>query len=205
MRDILLFAICCCLALGYFASSQRRHEQRAAQAQTELYQLGAPQTMNDSPQRSLLLGEFSKGLRSEPNGKTYARLAPLFLATHDLKGRKVLACAFLSDGMARVVGKEVQFFDPKGEPISAKLWMLGKTVASHDNPLFEAEPPVILATDGPWLTYNDKRRWAVFRFFGPELRGYISDKKLSVEGDDVLVEGKKNWVWTQGQIESAKH
>lgn len=205
MRDILLFALCCCLALGYFVSSQRRHEQRAAQTQTELYQLGAPQTMENSPERSLLLGDFAKGLRSEPNGETYARLAPLFLATHDLKGRKVSASAFVSDGMARVVDKEVQFFDPKGEPAKPELWTLGKTVTGHEQPLFKAAPLVAFTADGPWLTYADKKRWAVFRFIGGELRGYISDKKLSVEGDGLLVDGKKTWVWSQGQLESVKN
>ena len=201
MRDVLLFAVCCCLAVGYWVSSQRRYDQRAADVQTELYQLGAPQTMEDSAERSLLLGDFAKGLRSDPTEKTYARLAPLYLASHDLKDRKVLASVVVSDGMARVAGKELQFFDPKGEPVKPKLWALGKTVASLDKPLFQTAPPVKLAADSPWLVFTDKKRWAIFRFFGGELRGYISDKKLSVDADDVLVEGKKSWVWSQGQLE----
>lgn len=203
MRDVLLFAVCCCLAVGYWVSSQRRYDQRSASVQTELYQLGAPQTMEDSAERSLLLGDFAKGLRSDPNEKTYARLAPLFLVSHDLKERKVLASAYVGDGMARVADKELQFFDPEGESLEPKLWTLGKTVAPLDRPLFEAAPSVTLIADGPWLVYADKKRWALFRFFGGELHGYISDKKLRVKADEVLVDGKKRWIWSQGQLESS--
>lgn len=206
MRDLLLFALCCAMAAAFWVSSQRRSAERAAAMQRELAQLGAPQTMSDSPERWLLLGEFARGLRADPGEATYRKLAPLFLATHQVDGdkTKVLAHAFHLQGMARVAGQSLQFFDARAETVRPRLWTLGQTLESLDKPLFEATAPVTLVADGSWFVYGDKKRWAAFRFFGDELRGYVSTKKLSVDRDDLLVEGKKAWRWSQGQLEPVK-
>lgn len=206
MRDLLLFAVCCGLAAAYWVTSQRRYEERSVAMQAELYQLGAPQTMDDSPERSLLLGEFAKGLRAEPREETYRKLAPLFLATHQTDGGKtsVLASAFHQEGMTRVAGKSLQFFDPRGDSVEPRLWKLGASLEASEKPLFEVAGPVTLVADWPWLVYGDKKRWAAFRFFGDELRGYISSKKISVDRDELLIDGKKAWRWSQGQLEATK-
>ena len=202
MRDLILLAVYCGLAAAFWISSARRSEDRLLARQAQLYQLGAPQTMDDSPERSLLLGRFVQGLRANPSPETYQRLAPLFLASNNLKDRKVVALAFHADGMGRVIGKTVEFFDAQGRSMSPKLWTLGDKLVPWNKPIFEAGASPSLVADGWWLVYRDKSRWAVFRRFGDELRGYVSSKEIGIDDDTLLIEGKKAWVWSQGQLES---
>jgi hypothetical protein len=202
MRDLILLAVCCGLAAAFWISSVRRSEDQVMARQALLYQLGAPQTMDDSPERSLLLGRFVQGLRAKPSPETYQKLAPLFLAGNDVKDRKVVALAFNDDSMGRVVGKTVEFFDAQGRSLSPKLWTLGNKLAPWNKPIFEAAASPSLVADGGWLVYRDKSRWAVFRQSGDELRGFISTKEIGIDNDTLLIEGKKAWRWSQGQLEA---
>jgi hypothetical protein len=202
MRDLLLFALCCGLAASFWLSSERRSQERAAALQQRLYQLGAPQSMTDSPERSLLLGDFAQGLRADPSPETYQKLAPLFLVSHGLKDGNVETSAFTSDLMGRVVGKQMEFFDAQGRSLLPRLWTLTDQVTTLDKPLFEADASPTLAADGPWLLYGDKVRTAAFRQFDEDLRGYVSGGKITIDGDVLLIDGEKSWTWVQGQLEA---
>lgn len=204
MRDLLFFALCCLLAAAYQITGQRLAEDRHQARQRELYLLGAPQSMDNSPERWLLLGDFARGLRNEPSSETFEKLAPLFLASHDLKNRQVRATAYHNELLGRVIGKTIEFFDAKGEPLSPKLWLLGEQVSAWNKPLFETALSPTLVADGPWLLYQDNQRSAVFRMFGDTPRGFISTRELGIDEDVVTVDGKKTWLWSQGRLEPAQ-
>lgn len=195
MRDLLFFALSCVLAAAFWISSQQRAQERKELIQAELYDLGAPQTMQDSPERWLLLGQFSKGLRSEPSPETYEKLAALYLVSTDLDGRKVVASAVLPDGMGRVIGKSLEFFNSQGYPQKPKVWLLGDTMTSWDKPLFQAADRATLVADGAWLSYQDRQRWVLFRYLDGELQGFVSTQEISVDDDSVLIKGKRRWQW----------
>jgi hypothetical protein len=202
MRDLLLLALCACLGVAFWWSSRQAAEQKRAQLQGELFGLGAPQTMEASPERSLLLGQFGQGLRAHPSAETYERLARLFLVGSQLQGQEVKASAYHAWGMARVLGKALQLFDAQGRPLQPRLWTLDGGLAPLGQ-MFEPAGAPTLAAEGPWLLYRDARRSAVFRWQGQAVSGYLSTAKISVEGDALLLAGKKAWVWKSGQLEAA--
>jgi hypothetical protein len=197
-------ALCCALAGGTWLWGQRREQTRQQALQHDLVLLGAPQGMEESPERWLLLGDFARGLRAEPGPETFEKLASLFLASHDLKGRKVLAMAHRDDLLARVVGSSLEFFDAKGEPLTPRLWTLKEQVSPRQEALFIPGKEPALLDEGAWLVYSDKQRWALFRLFGEELRGFVSADPLNVEEDLVKVDGQNRWQWSQGQLEPIK-
>jgi hypothetical protein len=197
MRDLVIFLLCCALAAGYWATSQQRAKKRELALQQQLYQLGAPQTMKDSPQRYLLLGEFARGLRSQPDRETYRKLAPLFLASPKEKGPGVSALAFNDELMGRALGKSLELFDAEGAPLTPRLWSLsGDKATPWEKPLFEVASSPTLKGSGSWLLYGDKKRWAAFRLLDGRLHGYISGQEIRIDGE-TLVSGQKRWSWGQ--------
>lgn len=198
MRDLVLFALCCCLAAAFWVSRDRGAQESRSERQAELYQLGAPQSMEESPERWLLLGDFAKGLRSHPSPDTYRKLASLYLVSADLEGRTVKTTAYNAEGMARVAGKALELFDPQGRQAAPELWRLGDKITPYGKPLFEVAAKPELETEGAWIRYSDAARWAVFRWDGDVLRGYLSDKEIILEGDAMVV-GKLRWTWVELQ------
>lgn len=201
MRDLVLFAACCALAAAFWLSSSSRVEKRQEARQTELQQLGAPQGMEDSPERSLLQGDYAAGLKAEPSDSTYEKLAALYLVQHEVEGKGVITSAVLPDSMGRVLGDRLQFFDPLGKATTPRLSRLKvKGEPSQATPFRSAGAPEMVA-DGAWLVYRDKARWAVFRPWDGELEGWILDQELSVDGDAVLLKGQRTWTWSDGKLE----
>lgn len=200
MRDLLFFLACCGLAATFWQLSGSRVAQREAAMQAELAQLGAPQEMDDSPERSLLRGDYLAGLQASPSESTYDQLAPLFLVSHELGGSQVLSSAFLPEGMGRALGDRLQFFQPDGRSSAPRLSRLSRQGASSSLPPFTASGQPALIADEGWLVYRDKVRWAAFRFWNGELDGWVSGEELTVEGDLLKMKGGPVWAWAEGRL-----
>ncbi len=157
--------------------------------------------MDDGPERSLLRGDYAAALKEQPSEATYDRLAPLFLASHEVGEAKVVTSAYLSEGMGRVLGDQPQFFGAGGHPVSPRLKKLSKATEPVPAEPFRSTGTPQLTADGSWLLYQDKVRWAAFRFWDGQLDGWISGQELTVEGDHLKVKGGRDWSWSQGRLE----
>lgn len=199
MRDWVLLALCCAVAVGFWFTSRHRAEQRDRDRQERLYRLGASQTMEDSPERALLRGEFSEALRAGPRWETYERLAPLFLASHDLSDATVLSSAFNSELMARATSERVEFFDSRGRRLLPRLSTLQEPIAAGPQPHWKVRGAATLEAEGEWLLYRDSEQWAVFRLHDGEVHGYIGERAVEVDGDLVAM-GTARWRWLEGEL-----
>ena len=200
MRDFWLFVGSLLLAVGVWSWGHGQQVSEHQARESELVGLGAPDGLETSPARSRLVGEYLSGLQSEPTSDEYRRLAELFLVSHDLDGKKVRALAHNPELMARVLGDEFQFFSPKGEPWLLELQNLETSSPSSSLETLSSSEPVALSVDGVWILSQQGKRFGLFRAHESIVLGYFSNKQLTVEGDTLLIDGKRSWVWQNGEL-----
>lgn len=201
LRDFLLFVLCCLLGLYFVTSQGQRQRVQAAERQEFLYQLGAPDMLEESAQKSLLEGDYLGGLKQDPDPNTFTALAELFLAGDGQD--KVPALAFTPELLGRVRKNRLEFFSRTGDPQQVKMFELGEEVKVSEQPLREVDPPFQLKAEGAWLLFRDQRGSLAFRVGSQKLNGYSSPDRLAVEGDS-LVHEQHRWVYRDGGLEMEK-
>lgn len=201
MREVWLFLGCWLLMGGFWTWSQGRLLSEEGSREAALIGLGAPEGLEASPARSRLLGDYLTGLQASPSPEEYARLADLFLATHDLEGKEVRASAHSPELMARVLGEELEFFGPQGVSWMLDLKNLNTPTPSPSLESLSTSGTVALSADGPWILGQHGKRYALFRAEGDVVQGFYSTKRLAVDGDSILVDGKASWLWQSGELE----
>ena len=204
MRNLVMFLLCCGVAAAFGLACRYAFQERAQSSQEHLFRLGAPQAMEASSERALLSGDFVQGLRENPEPQTYEKLAALFLVTHNLKSRTVVASAFHEKLMGRVIGESLEFFDQQARMTEPGMRALtdDKASSAEKTSLTVAQNAELWA-EPPWLLYRDSRQHAAFRWRGDELEGFVHEKKLSVDEDDLVLEDGRRWNWSQAQFEEA--
>lgn len=202
MRDLVLWILCGALGLTWGWGQQQRARERESRLQQTLASLGAPQGMSDSAERSLLLGEYAKGLSQAPVDSLYRQLAELFLLTAGDPKLAAAAVAVSSEGMARVNGTRWELFDRQGRPVVAELWRLGPPLQPRAGSL-ELGAGARVEAQGPWLISHDRQRWALFRPSGQGWLGYLSETKVQLsDGGRVLDARGRRWVWGERGLEA---
>ncbi len=202
LRDLTLLAFCCLLAAGFWFSKSAQTEQADRALQGELFELGAPQAMEDSAEKLMLRGDFRQALQSSPHPTLYGQLAELFLASFEIRETPSVASAFDEQLMIRVVGDRLEFFDAEGRPMSPSLYELDDNLRPSSKPLFSSAGPLQLKSYSPWFLYRDQKRSLLVRVEGDQLKGYLSTKKLTLKDDTVLIDGAVRWEWTDGDLRS---
>lgn len=200
LRDLTLLAFCCLLAAGFWFSKSSQTEQAERLLQEDLYDLGAPQAMEESAERLMLRGDFRQALQSSPNPALYNLLAELFLVSFEVRTKPVSAYAFDDHMMMRVENDVLEFFDSQGRPLSPEVFELGEDIRLSSKPLFTCVGPLQIKNQSPWFLYRDQKRSLLVRLEGDQLKGYLSKKKLTVSDDEVLADGVARWRWMDGDL-----
>ena len=202
MRELCLFVGCLMLAVGLCSWNQGRLLSEQGSRDAVLIGLGAPEGLADSPARSRLLGDYRSGLQANPSPQEYARLAELFLSTQGLEGKEVRASAHSPELMARILGGELEFFGPQGASWMFELKTLDTPIPTLSLESLSTSESVLLSADGPWILGQHGKLYGLFRAERDVVRGFYSSKRLTVDGDTILVDGKASWVWRSGELEA---
>ncbi len=183
------------LALGIWGWNRGHEASKQVQAERRMVGLGAADGLTPSPERSLLTGDFLVALQATPSPETYARLAPVFLVSHELGKDEVRAYAYTKNLMARVLGDTLQFFDPAGRSLQPSLMSL-----ESEKPRLTAKGEAELRVDGDWIVSRQGLQYGAFRRGPDELVGFIANQAITAEHDTLTV-GEVEWRWNGQTVE----